>query len=387
MRIIIYNCNFSFSMNTSEKRVVIFTPLFSRLPKEGYGAIEKITLERATILKKFGFKVQMVGPIDDINIADEIVNIRKIYNFPSTNFLKYYWFVSLKWTKYIHQYIKVAPHVWDAPILSDSVCMDPFNNFFLAKNFGIGKMLFFLHGNNYLTNGKGGLFFKPFDRITSASKKTYYGVLNKRLNKLMLDMGYKSRYMPNGVLFPEKSAVVSDPENYFTFIGGINENKSPHLAIKIAKLLNLNLKLIGPIQDTNYFKEYIRPYLNDNISYLGELNRSQMNNILRWSKGLFFTSIWNEPQGLVILEAISYGIPVIATHSGYYSGTYDMVENFKNGFIGNVDEIIKNFKEITSLNRKNIFTQGRIKWSWDNITRTYHLPVIKEISESNAGWV
>ena len=56
------------------KEVVIFAPIYTKLPVDGYGAIEKITLERANYLRKLGYKVQIIANLEQTGIADEILS-------------------------------------------------------------------------------------------------------------------------------------------------------------------------------------------------------------------------------------------------------------------------------------------------------------------------
>lgn len=365
-----------------KQEVVVLAPLFNRLPVEGYGAIERVTIEKVRALHRSGFKVQFVGPIDLFDDIEELLRVSKVFQYPTTSFERFAWLFNFNWTRYVHTFIKLRREIWRAPILSDAGAMDPLNNFFLAKNLGSERFLFFLHGNHYLTNGIGKFAFLPIDVLTNISKKMNYAVLNTRLYSYMNKLNYNVNYMPNGIDFPEKNKIVSKPEDYFVFIGAINRFKAPHLAIELANRLGTKLIIIGPKNDNVYYKQYIEPQLNSKIKYFGEIKRNELVEILRYAQSLIFTSIWNEPQGMVILEALSYGVPVLSLNSGYYSGNYDMIEQGKTGLIGDIEVILKHCEEIFSLDRYTVREKAFVKWSWDAVIKNYYKPVITKLDVS-----
>lgn len=370
---------------SSNKRVVVFAPLFKRLPTHGYGAIEKLTLERVTSLKRAGYKVQFVGPIDDLNFADEVINVEKTYKFPSNTLSRSLSLLNLSWTKYMKEFINLRRNVWDAPILSDAAAMDPFNNFFLAKNYGINRIIFFLHGNFYTSNGIGRYLFAPMDLFTNVSKKINFAPLNYALFNYMKSNGYKVKYMPSGAEFPSSDKIITTPRDYAMFIGVINQYKAPHLAIKLAKKIGIRLLLIGPSYDKVYFEKFILPNLDERIRYLGEVDRSCLDELLRNSKCLFFTSTWNEPQGLVILEALSWGVPVLSLKPGPFSGSFDMISQGETGYIGDFDDLVANSEQIFSLKRSEIQAKASSKWSWNNIIKNYYDNAITEMQSEISG--
>ena len=78
----------------------------------------------------------------------------------------------------------------------------------------------------------------------------------------------------NGLLF-DKYPYTEEKEDYFFFIGRFNEEKAPHLACEIAKRLDLKLVLAGKVNEQaekDYFNKFIQPYLNDKITFIGEVS-------------------------------------------------------------------------------------------------------------------
>ena len=365
----------------NQKEVVVFAPLWKKLPVDGYGGIEQVTLERVKYLRKIGYKVQLIANTDDFSLADEVLQIQKLFKFPKSKVDHLNWFLSFKWTNYLSSFSKISDMIWEAPILSDATAMDPFNNYFLAYSLGIKRVLYYLHGNHYLTNGIAKPLYYPIDKITNASLRVNYGSLNTRLAYHLKNRGFRCSYMPNGITFQNFPKVVQEHGNYLLFVGILNRKKAPHLAIEIAKKLSLPLRIVGPIGDRQYFDSILKGHIGKNVEYLGEIPRNELNKEFAKAYGFIFTSQWDDPQPSVVLEATSWGIPVIALNPGYFSGTYDMVENFVNGFIGTMDEMILNAKNALDIDRYTLYITEKEKWSWEYILKTYHVPVIEKMRE------
>jgi len=366
---------------SQQKNVVVFAPLWGVLPAEGYGGIERVTLDRAKHLGNIGYTVQLIANTDRTDLADEVLVAKRVFKFPKSKSSNIRWFLSLKWTSYLSSFSKLSGKIWEAPILSDAASMDPFNNYFLAHSMGKERLLYFLHGNYYFTNGVGKPLFYPLDKITKASWLVNYGALNKRLNNLLKSKGFKCNYMPNGIELPSFSLVRGDDDGYLLFVGILTREKAPHFAIKIAEKLNLPLKIVGPIGDRSYFDSFIKNHIGNNIEYLGEVPRSFLNEIISGAKCLLFTSDWNDPQPAVVLEAMSYGIPVLALNNGYFSGVYDIIDNFQNGYIGSMDDVLLNAERVFAIDRHTIYTKTKAKWSWEYVLSKYHVPVIEKLRE------
>jgi glycosyltransferase involved in cell wall biosynthesis len=98
--------------------------------------------------------------------------------------------------------------------------------------------------------------------------------------------------------------------------GRMCKEKAPHEAILAAKKSGIKLRLAGPISDENYFKEQVQPLLTEHIEYIGHLTQAELNKEMGHASLLYFTSVWDEPYGLVLAEALSCGTPIIGYRSG-----------------------------------------------------------------------
>jgi glycosyltransferase involved in cell wall biosynthesis len=144
-------------------------------------------------------------------------------------------------------------------------------------------------------------------------------------------------------------------EGYLAFLGRFSPEKRPDRAIAIAKRVGRPLKLAAKVDaaDQTYFEEKIEPLLHDPlIEYLGEIGDGQKSTFLGGAAALLFPIDWPEPFGLVMIEAMACGVPVIAYDCGSVS---EVVEDGITGFIvRNEDEAVAALDRIGTLNRAAI---------------------------------
>ncbi|MGI8569811.1 MAG: glycosyltransferase family 4 protein [Methylocella sp.] len=107
--------------------------------------------------------------------------------------------------------------------------------------------------------------------------------------------------------------------SYLAFLGRISPEKRPDRAIEIAKRAGIPLKLAAKVDavDLEYFETEIEPLLDHPlIEFIGEINETQKCEFLGKARALLFPIDWPEPFGLVMIEAMSAGTPVIAWPNG-----------------------------------------------------------------------
>ena len=111
----------------------------------------------------------------------------------------------------------------------------------------------------------------------------------------------------------------TDKEGYLCFLGRIAPIKGTHTAIEVAKKAGIPLKIAGEVQPAfqNYFDTMIKPHIDGKfIEYVGEADLALKNELLGGAIGMLFPISWNEPFGLVLVEAMACGTPVFAFKGG-----------------------------------------------------------------------
>jgi len=140
------------------------------------------------------------------------------------------------------------------------------------------------------------------------------------------------------------------PDEYLLFFGRIHADKGVYEAIQIAIKCKRKLIIAGIIQDEIYFKEKVKPYLNDDdVSYVGSADPEKRNKLLGNAFALLHPINFAEPFGLSVVEAFACGTPVIAFDKGSMS---EIILDGKNGFlVSTVEEAVSAVKNITHIDR------------------------------------
>ncbi len=152
----------------------------------------------------------------------------------------------------------------------------------------------------------------------------------------------------------EKYPFYSQPEDppYLAFLGRMSQSKGPHLAIEIAKQVGLPLKMAGKVDSLNqdFFNQTIAPLIDDQqIIFLGEVSHGQKTQLLGGALGTLFPITWDEPFGLVMIESMACGTPVIAMARG---ATPEIIIEGETGFLGNdIEELVAVIPRIANIKR------------------------------------
>lgn len=146
----------------------------------------------------------------------------------------------------------------------------------------------------------------------------------------------------------------TQPEGYLAFLGRISPEKGVDRAIEIARRSGLPLKIAAKIDkaDEEYFNEVVSPLLKENrgrVEFIGEINDREKQDFLGNARALLFPINWPEPFGMVMIEAMACGTPVIAFSQG---SVPEIIENGKNGYIcESVEEAVRRVSEVHEIDR------------------------------------
>lgn len=150
----------------------------------------------------------------------------------------------------------------------------------------------------------------------------------------------------------------SRPEAYLAWIGRIVADKGPHHAIAAAREAHLPLILAGTVdphvpEALCYFEEQIRPCLDgEQVRYIGPVNLPQKIELLSRARGFLNPIEWEEPFGLVMIEAMAAGCPVISFARG---AAPELIAHSTSGFlVRNVEEMARLIPHLDALDRRAV---------------------------------
>jgi len=159
--------------------------------------------------------------------------------------------------------------------------------------------------------------------------------------------------------------------HYVAFLGRICPEKRPDRAIRIAQGAGEKLKLAAKVDraDQDYFTSEIAPMLTEDATLIGEINDKEKPAFLSGAKALLMPIDWPEPFGLVMIEAMACGTPVIAYNHG---SVPEIIEDGVTGFIvGNEAEAIAALRQIHTLDRRKIRARFEARFSARRMAENY----------------
>ncbi len=167
-----------------------------------------------------------------------------------------------------------------------------------------------------------------------------------------LDLNYASTVY-NGINpFDYKFFAQPQDPPYLAFLGRLSPEKGPQHAIAIAKRSGWKLKIAGKVDvvDTEFYEQEIAPLIDgQQIEYLGEINHSQKTELLGNAAITLFPIAWREPFGLVMIESMVCGTPVIGINMGSVG---EVIAHGKSGFVcDSYDEMAEMIPDALKLDR------------------------------------
>lgn len=166
----------------------------------------------------------------------------------------------------------------------------------------------------------------------------------------------------------------ADQPPYLAFLGRMSESKGPHLAIEIARQSGLPLKMAGKVDADNrrFFEQGVAPHIDgDQIQFLGEVDHQSKRELLGRAMATLFPITWREPFGLVMLESMASGTPVIAMERG---AAPEVIADGQSGFLcRNVEECIAAIAQVPKLNRWSCRSHVEEKFSVPHMVDGYEV--------------
>jgi glycosyltransferase involved in cell wall biosynthesis len=312
-------------------KIAIVAPVWLRVPPVSYGGTELVVSLLADRLVERGHQVVLFASGDSITKA----TLKFIYHEPQSRQIGAL-LPDILHTGYAYTYCRKN----EFDLIHDHTS---FSGVILGSFLSI-PVLATLHG---AFNSENLLFYQTFKdavyfNAISESQRRSYPKLNyvpTVHNSINLD-SYRSKI--------EKS-------DFLVFLSRISPEKGVHIAIKVAKRAGEKLVMAGKIddgEDREYFETQIAPQIDgQQICYLGEVTEEQKRQLMGEAKCLLFPIQWPEPFGLVMLEAMASGTPVVALRNGSVA---EVVVDGKTGFVvESWDEMVDSLKHLSEIDPRD----------------------------------
>jgi glycosyltransferase involved in cell wall biosynthesis len=170
---------------------------------------------------------------------------------------------------------------------------------------------------------------------------------------------------------------------YLAFLGRVSPEKRVDRAIRIAQRTGIPLKIAAKVdsRDEEYFKAAIKPLLRSAgplVEFIGEIGAKQKEDFLQNARALLFPIDWPEPFGLVMIEAMACGTPVIAFRNGSVSEVLD--DGVTGYVVDTIEGAVQAVERIPKLNRKKCRGVFEERFAAERMTRDY-LAVYRRLLE------
>ncbi len=311
-------------------RIAQIAPLWERVPPPAYGGIELVVGSLTDELVKRGHQVTLFASGDSISLA-KLVSVHPR---------------ALRLDPTIKDY-----SVYD--ILNLTSVYERAEEFdIIHAHTGYGALAYANLVKTPTVHTLHGIFTPDNEKIFRFAKNQPYISISNAQRESRLELNYVATVY-NGIDVSSYE-FHAQPEDspYLAFLGRISPEKGAHLAIEIAKQAGWCLKIAGKIDvvDVEYFEKEIKPQIDGKqIQYLGEANHVQKNALMGGAVATLFPITWREPFGLVMVESMAAGTPVIAMKLG---STVEVINHGKTGFLcNNIQECINAIDRVTELDR------------------------------------
>lgn len=309
-------------------KIAQVAPLWERVPPLNYGGIELVVSHLTNELVRRGHEVKLFASGDSQTLANLTAVCPRALRLDTT-FQEYAVYETLELSQVYQQaqdFDLIHSHIGISALPLASLVLTP--------------TVHTLHGS----------FTKDNQNIFSHhSQQPYVSISNAQRQ---LDLNY-IQTVYNGIELADYPFVAQPQQPpYLAFLGRFSPEKGPQHAIAIAKKIGWQLKMAGKVDvaDAKFFTEEIVPYIDgQQIKYLGEINHTQKAQLLGKAAITLFPITWQEPFGLVMIESMATGTPVIAMNRG---SVPEVIEHGKTGFIcQDYDEMSQIVPAALELNR------------------------------------
>ncbi|HKH30895.1 MAG TPA: glycosyltransferase family 4 protein [Gaiellaceae bacterium] len=298
-------------------RIAEIAPPWIEVPPEGYGGIELVVDLLTTGLHARGHDVTLFAPEGSLSDADVVSPLPAagVSSIGDPWFEAYHVLVAYR---EVEQFDLVHDHTFLGPALAATLRDGP-------------PVVHTLHG--------------PWE----GRARSYYQLLHDQIHLVAISAAQRSANssvhyagtIPNGIDVDSYPMGEGRREDFLVYIGRSNADKAPELAVELAHRANLPLKLVVKCSEDaerEHWEREVEPRLNGSEEVLAEVSHDEKVDLLQRGRAFVFPIRWEEPFGLVMVEAMACGMPVLATRRG---AARDLVVDGETGFLrDDLDELV-----------------------------------------------
>jgi glycosyltransferase involved in cell wall biosynthesis len=311
-------------------RIAQVAPLWERVPPPAYGGIELVVGLLTDELVRRGHDVTLFASGDSLTLAQlESVHPRALRLDPEVREYAIYEMLQLS-------------HVYEQAQNFDII----------HSHMGCAALPYAKLVKTPTIHTLHGVFTPDNEKLLTYAKEQPYVSISQSQQEARLGLNYVATVY-NGIEV-ENHRFHPQPEEppYLAFLGRMSPEKGPHHAIAIAKASGWRLKMAGKVDvvDVAYFENEIKPLIDGKqIEYLGEADHEIKNALMGGAVATLFPITWHEPFGLVMVESMAAGTPVIAMRLG---STPEIIAPGISGFLcDTIEECIAAIPKAAELDR------------------------------------
>ncbi|TSC92423.1 MAG: Uncharacterized protein CEN89_705 [Candidatus Berkelbacteria bacterium Licking1014_7] len=314
-------------------KIALLAPLWKKVPPEKYGGSELVVANLAKGLTKLGHNVTTFACAGS-NVSGNLVPVisKPMYDLVGGfdwNGIKQYEFLS---------FFELGKRIRDFDVVHNHM---GFHSIALAPFLSI-PFITTLHSS----------LPPDFPYLAEAFREYPFVSISDAQRKLAPELNYVATVY-HGIDVKDFPANFKNNDNNFVFLGTLSKNKGIDIAVRGAHVLGARLTIAGEIreEDKAFFENEVVPFIDrERIRFVGEVDHAGKVPLLSNASALLFPSRWNEAFGLVVVEALACGTPVVALNNGAVS---EILRQGKTGFIAeNEDQFIEGMKRAKKLSRE-----------------------------------
>ena len=298
-------------------KIAIVAPPWIKIPPARYGGIEAVIALLADGLAERGHDVTLFTVMESVSDAQ----VRHFFEHEQCSLLagQTSIFLNAAITHSLGSYIEIADQ-GDFDIIHDNTWKEG-----LASAFFIDiPVVHTLHSPLDESN-------KHFYELFVGRKDLHFTTISDFQQTVLPGLNYAGTVY-NSIEI-ESYPYSEEKEDYLLYLSRFNHEKAPHIACEAAKRLGMRLILAGKVSEPDeheYFDTMIKPYLNDKIKYAGEVSDEEKKRLFAGATAFVYPLQWEEPFGIVMIEAMACGTPVVTYKRG---AAPELVENGVNGYL------------------------------------------------------